>query len=208
MTLHRRTRFKKGLLPWRSNGKGNDNGITPEWLHTKAEQIFIKLIKILYWCLCVLQLSLSHSLSLPSSSHLKACLPDRLAFHTGETTVEWYRKHAHTDRHTDSQIHTQTKTLTHRQTDTLTDIHTHIHSHTSFAFLLILAPWHASRYSYQLPLSSVPSPYPCFCPPAPALNHCCHCPFAQQLLCDNLCPHSPQTFPFVVCANPCADKSA
>lgn len=145
---------------------------------------------------------------LPTSSHLKACLPDRLAFHTGETTVEWYRKHAHTDRYTDSQIHTQT------------DWHTYEYSHShSFTHIVCISVDFGAmtRISLQLPASLVVCPLspipasvrcPCTCPLPPALNHCCHCPFAQQLLRDNLCPHSPQTFPFVVCANPCADKSA
>lgn len=66
---------------------------------------------------------------LPPSSHLKACLPDRLAFHQGRQ--QW---------NDTENMHTQTVRYTHRQTDTLTNIHTHIHSHTSFAFLLILAP--------------------------------------------------------------------
>lgn len=106
-------------------------------------------------------------------------------------------------------MHTQTHTR--RQTLWHTDRLLHSHSHSFTHIVCISVDFGAmTRISLQLP--AFPVVCPCSCPLClslpPATNHCCHCPFAQQLLRDNLCPHSPQTFAFIVCANPCADKSA
>lgn len=151
--------------------------------------------------------SLSLSNSLPFYSHLLACLPDRLAFHTGEM-IPKACIHAYTETHTHRQTRRHTDRLLHLQILTLTFIYTH---RLHFCWFWRYDTHLVTVTSFPCPCLSLQlSPVPCaLCLPLPpARNHCCHFPFAQQLLRDNLCPHSPQTFPFVVCANPCADKSA
>lgn len=68
--------------------------------------------------------SLSLSNSLPFYSHLLACLPDRLAFHTGEM-IPKACIHAYTETHTHRQTHRHTDRLLHLQILTLTFIYTH-----------------------------------------------------------------------------------